>query len=217
MSLNWKEIDLILSELDLVGGHVQRISQPDFTSLVLSIYQPREPFELYISLAGGKTRLHRLSDTLKKPEKLQRFAQLLRSRCKGGRITEAYQVHGDRIVKLGISTPEAHTLIWIRLWGGAANIIATDENHVILDAFFRRPARGEISGGTFDPEGDLVLDSGTNFPGAGKPPREYSVRELDREIPADLYVDMIERSLDLFARGAVEGIVQLALEVGTFE
>lgn len=172
MSLNWREIDLILSELDLPGSFVQRIVQPDFSSLMLCLYRPHDPVDLYISLASGKTRLHRLSARPRSPAKLQRFAQLLRSRCGGGRIREAYQVHGDRIVKLVVTSGGETTMLWLRLWGGAANIIATDEAGTIIDAFYRRPARGEVSGGSFNPE-SLPAQ------GAGKP--GYEVRDLPGE------------------------------------
>lgn len=171
MSLNWREINLVLSELDLPGCHVQRIIQPDFSSLVLSLYRPGEPFDLFISLAGGKTRLHRLSHPTRSPAKLQRFAQFLRSRCKGGRIREAYQVGEDRIVKLVVSAAGTLTVLWIRLWGGAANIVATDEGGTVLDAFYRRPARGEVSGGRFDPESSPPRRS-------EGPQRSYEVRAL---------------------------------------
>lgn len=171
MSLNWKEIDEVLAELNLSGSHIQRIIQPDFASLVLSIYRPGDPFDLFISLESGKTRLHRLSDSLKSPTKLQRFSQFLRARCKGAKITDAYQVHGDRIVKLATAAAGLQTILWIRLWGGAANIIATDERGTILDAFYRRPGRGEVTGGSYDPEA----------PTDGKSPRtlkEYEIRNL---------------------------------------
>ncbi|HUX20192.1 MAG TPA: NFACT family protein, partial [Spirochaetia bacterium] len=172
MSLNWKEIDCILSELDLTGSHIQRIVQPDFASLVFSIYRPGDPFDLFISLESGKTRLHRLNEELKTPQKLQRFSQFLRARCKGARIEAAYQVHGDRIVKLVVSAAEVQTLLWIRLWGGAANIIATDPHGTILDAFYRRPGRGEVSGGIYDPE--AASDSASKSSSS----KTYEIREL---------------------------------------
>lgn len=152
MSLNWREIDLILEELALPGAFIQKILQPDFTSLLLSLYRPGDPFDLLIVLAPGKTRLHRTAWKGPRPETLQRFAQFLRARCGGARIAEARQVGEDRIVKLVAVSGDVETILWIRLWSGAANIIATDVEGRILDAFYRRPGRGEVSGGHFDPE-----------------------------------------------------------------
>ncbi len=151
MSLNWREIDLILDELRLPGAHIQRILQPDFSSLVLELYRPGDPFALSITLASGKTRLHRLSRAVEHPEKLQRFAQFLRARVKGSKILQATQLGQDRIVRIQVSLADEETLLWIRLWSGAANIIATDATGRILDAYYRRPARGEVTGGTYWP------------------------------------------------------------------
>ena len=100
MSLNWREIDLILAELPLVNSHIQKIHQPDFQSLVFQIFSPANRFFLLIHLGQGQTRLHSVEKKPEKKVKLQRFAQFLRSRIAGGRITEARQIKGQRIVKL---------------------------------------------------------------------------------------------------------------------
>ncbi|MFP4374199.1 MAG: NFACT family protein [Spirochaetaceae bacterium] len=155
MSLNWREIDLVLEELDLVGSHVQRVLQPDYRSLVFELYRPGERFHLLVSLEQGATRLHRLSRKPARPKKAQRFEQFLRSRLEGGRIVDAYQLGGERIVKIVVERAAERTLLWVRLWGGAANVIATDADGVILDAVYRRPKRNEVSGARYDPEHDI--------------------------------------------------------------
>ena len=182
MSLNWREIDLVLSELELAGSHIQRIVQPDFSSLVLELYRPGDPFALYISLASGKTRLHRLSHPIEHPEKLQRFAQFLRARVKGAKILEATQVGQDRIVRLRVASAGEETLLWVRLWSGAANIIATDAGGRILDAYYRRPARGEVTGGIYNPSALLPAeaDSNTEAPPAATTESPLPSRDLAR-------------------------------------
>ncbi len=149
MSLNWREIDLVLNELPLQNAHVQQIVQPDFRNIFFQIYQPGNPFWLRICLETGRTRLHRSTTPVKKQKTRQRFAQLLHSRVKGGRIVSVRHVNADRIVRLDVRRGGELTTLWIRLWGGAANIIATDEAGTIIDAFFRRPKRGEVSGGHY--------------------------------------------------------------------
>ena len=57
MSLNTKEIDLILDELDLEGRFVQKIVQPSYTAIVLYLYREK-PLCLFISLEAGGCRLH---------------------------------------------------------------------------------------------------------------------------------------------------------------
>jgi predicted ribosome quality control (RQC) complex YloA/Tae2 family protein len=173
VSLNWKEIQLILEELQLPACRIQNITQPDFHSIILELYRPGERFALYISLAQGKTRLHRLGRTIKRKVKLQRFAQFLRSRILGGRIVDTYQVGEERIIKMTIERAEETTVLWIRLWGGAANILATDPEGTILDCFYRRPRRGEVSGGFFDPEKDPSL-----LPASKGPHKQFEVRTI---------------------------------------
>ena len=161
MSLNWIEINQVLTELPLERSHIQKIRQPDFHTLVLDIYHPGNRFKLLISMTQGKTRLHRTDNPPKAEIKLQRFAQFLRSRVNGGRIIEARQLGEERIVLLKVLRAGETTNLWIRLWGGASNIIATGEDDIILDAFYRRPKRGETSGGHYSP-GDLLNPSPDN-------------------------------------------------------
>lgn len=151
MSLNWKEIDLILDELQLENSSIQKIRQPNFRTLILDLYAPGKRQSLFISLAQGKTRLHRLTASFKNQVPLQRFAQFLRARVKGGKIMAAEQIAGERIVCLTVQRGGESTYLYLRLWGGAANIIAADRQHTILDAFYRRPKRKEVSGEYFNP------------------------------------------------------------------
>ncbi len=151
MSLNWREINLILNELDMEGSHVQKIRQPDYKTLVLDLYKPENRFSLLISLNQGKVRMHKLTRKLKNKIPLQRFAQLLRSRIGGGRITRAEQIGNDRIVLIRVERTGETTDLYLRLWGGSPNIIAVDSRGIIIDAFYRRPARGEVSGKPYIP------------------------------------------------------------------
>ncbi|KGE71378.1 NFACT RNA binding domain-containing protein [Spirochaeta lutea] len=172
MSLRCTEIDSILGELDLPGSLIQQVSQPDFANLLLQIYRPQGAYWLRVSLAQGKTRLHRAFLPTGKKMKLQRFTELLRSRIKGGRITEARQIGMDRIVYLRIARGDEITLLYIRLWGAAANIIATDEHRVILDAYYRRPGRNEVSGEVFELP-----------PASGSSPQDYPARSFPQADP----------------------------------
>ena len=170
MSLNHKEIDAVLAELPLEGSHIQKVRQPDFKSLVFDLYRPKNRFSLFISLNQGKTRVHRLTRKVPMKTRLQRFSQFLRSRIQGGRIIEAYQIGSQRIIKLLIRKGDDTTVLWVRLWGGDANIIATDTSGSILDAFYRRPKRDEISGSFYNPE--------TSPPPGGKK-GEYEIRNFE--------------------------------------
>ncbi len=151
-SLNWKEIDLILSELPLAGARIQGILQPDFHTLVWELYTSAGPLSLLLCVAQGAARLHAITAKPEKSAKLQRFAQFLRSRIRGGRIVDVRQLGQDRIVRIEVTRAGETTLIYARLWSGAGNVIAAEPDGTILDAMFRRPARGEVTGGLFKPD-----------------------------------------------------------------
>ncbi|MCA1754903.1 MAG: NFACT RNA binding domain-containing protein [Spirochaeta sp.] len=150
MSLNWREIHSVLEELHLNGSYIQRIVQPDFSRLVLELYRPGKAFQVVVVLRPGVVRMHRIQNAIKKPKTQQRFASLLASRLKGARIVSAYQYDRERIVRLAFTRADERGLLWIRLWSGAANVVLTTENNIIIDAYFRRPKRNEISGGQFE-------------------------------------------------------------------
>jgi predicted ribosome quality control (RQC) complex YloA/Tae2 family protein len=188
MSLNWKEIDLILEELDLQGALIQKIRQPDFKSLLLDLYKPGNAFPVLINLNQGHVRLHRLTGNNPKKVVLQRFAQFLRARINGGRITKAVQINNDRIIKLTITKPDEETYIYIRLWGGASNIVVTDQNQNILDAFYRRPGQNEISGGIYFPDENNDVNK--------KPSKVYEIREHDTNLNFNEVIENFYREIE---------------------
>ena len=173
MSLNWREIDCILQELDLEGSLVREVHQPTHDSIVFELYSRQKRLKLYFSFSNQYYRLHALTRTLKNPAKPPRFALFLRANVRGGKIVQAGQLGAERIVRMVVNKAGRETVLWARLWGGAVNMIATDTHGRILDAFYRRPKRGEISGGHYDPTTTL---------GQGKRKTDsYRVRELTGE------------------------------------
>ncbi len=154
MSLNWREIDLILNELHLEGARIQKVQQPDFHTLLLELYHP-EPgrYTLLIDLSQQGCRLHRLHHRKQATirQKHQRYVQLLRSKITGGKITGAEQIHQDRIVQFIIEHRGTVYYLYARLWGSAANMLLCSRDHTILDAFYRRPGKHEQSGDSYNP------------------------------------------------------------------
>ncbi len=127
------------------------------------------------------------------------FASFLRAHIRGGRIESAEQVRaaadgslspevradadggsapasgtpGERIVRIVILHGGERQILWVRLWGAAANALLTDASGKILDAFYRRPKKGEISGSSFTP-----LPPARARVGEAGPQKEFSVRDL---------------------------------------
>ncbi len=169
MSLNNKEIDLILEELNLEGWYIQKIIQPSYTALVLHMYKDR-PLNVFISLEATACRLHSTKTKIPKFDKPMRFMELLKSRIKGCKIIKVEHINRDRIIRLTLSTAGGKYFLYVRLWSGAANIILTDENDTIIDAFYRRPRKGEVSGAKL------------TLPTPPEKQKEYEIREYDKSL-----------------------------------
>jgi predicted ribosome quality control (RQC) complex YloA/Tae2 family protein len=103
LSLNWKEIDLVLSELDLEGAHIERILQPSFDSIVFGLYKSGVETDLLVSIAHGACRIHALSSRPPKPPRPLRFQECLKSRIRGGRFEAVRQLGDERIIRIDIS------------------------------------------------------------------------------------------------------------------
>ena len=173
MSLNWKEIDCILEELELEGSFIQQIVQPSYDTIAFHTYKNGQSKTILVCLAAGACRIHQTWAAVPKNNKPLRFMEFLKARIKGARINSICQLGQERIIKLELSHCGQEFLLYIRLWSNAANMILTDTNHLVLDTFYRRPKKDEVSGGIFQeprlepkPQGDAV--------------KEWQVRSFDQ-------------------------------------
>lgn len=150
MSLNCCEIDLILDEASLEGAFIQKVLQSSYSVLVLGLYK-EGAFNLVFSLEGSACRFNISKKNFSKPDKPLRFMELLRSKIIGYRIESVRQINADRIVKFELKNvrTDEYMFLYVKLWSGAANIILTDAQNKIIDAFYRRPAKKEITGEFF--------------------------------------------------------------------
>jgi predicted ribosome quality control (RQC) complex YloA/Tae2 family protein len=172
MSLNWKEIDTILAELDLPGAQLQAAAQSAFDVLGLRVHKKGVTRQLLIALTPGACRMHQTFRAFPKSDKPLRFAQFLSSRLVNGWIEEAVQLGDNRIVRLLVRRGENRFRLYIRLWSNAANVIVSGEDGMVLDAMRRLPKKGETSGGYYAPELRPEPERGS----AAR--REYRIREL---------------------------------------
>jgi predicted ribosome quality control (RQC) complex YloA/Tae2 family protein len=177
MSLNWKEINLILSELDLPGAQIQQVFQSAYDVLCLRLHGKGRTSCLLIALSPGACRLHETRNGAVKGDRPLRFAEFCKSRIVNSWIEEAVQLGDDRIVRLVLRQGKNRCRFYIRLWSNAANVIVTDEEGLVLDAMRRSPKRGEVTGGRYEPEAVPAEDTAART-GAAENKREYTVREL---------------------------------------
>jgi predicted ribosome quality control (RQC) complex YloA/Tae2 family protein len=186
MSLNWKEINLILEELDLEGAQIQSAVQSAYDVIILRTHKKGKTKQILISLSSGACRIHETFRAVPKSEKPLRFAQFLSSKVVNGWITEVCQLGDNRIVRLTVKRGNAENgehivyRLYIRLWSNAANFIAASEDGIVLDAMRRQPKRGEVTGGLYKPE------SQTKNTINEKPKRDFEVRTYEvRTFPGE--------------------------------
>jgi predicted ribosome quality control (RQC) complex YloA/Tae2 family protein len=180
MSLNWKEIDLVLSELDLPGYQIQKAVQSAFDVIALKLHRRGVSKTLLVSLSPGACRLHETFRAAPKSEKPLRFAEFLNSRIANSWIEEAVQLGDNRIVRFTVHQGMNRYRLYLRLWSNAANLIVTGGEGAILDAMRRLPRRGEVSGGRYAPEEAGAVKQ------EGRKEGDYRIRDFPGEIPAGL-------------------------------
>lgn len=177
MSLNHKEIDLILDELGLPGSWIQKILQPAYDTMLFELYGPKGASKLLVSVASGACRIHSVEHPVAKNERPLRFMECLKSRIRGGKILSARQLGTDRIIVMEIgvgesSSPTLYRLVF-RLWSGAGNMLLIDSDGCIVDALVRKPEKGEISGQRFS-----IEEGATTVEQPGKIKKNFEIRDL---------------------------------------
>lgn len=150
MSLNWKEINLVLDEINLPGSQIQKVFQPAYDIVVFGVYRAGVYKNIFISIAPGACRIHETKQNIPKPEKPLRFVEFLKAHIVNAWIDEAVQIGEERIVKLSLHRGKEILYMFIRLWSNAGNVIVTDDSYTILDVMRRKPNKGEIGGKRYD-------------------------------------------------------------------
>ena len=171
MSLNWKEMQLIIQEAQLEGSKIQGVIQNSFHAVTWELYsRERGRYSFYSEIGTQSSRINLISSNSKpqKTKKLQRFEQYARKNLEGSTIVKCYQMPYDRVMIWDLDNHGRKLKIVIRLYSGpGANIIVTDENMVIQDLLLRRPGREETSSKT------LVLETKT------EEEKEFTVRPYE--------------------------------------
>ncbi len=177
MSVNWREIDLILEEVPLQGGYIRKLSQPDFRNFLFALWLPPTNLTMRVCLEHPFVRFHTVTSPPRIKRSHQRFESFLHARVVGGQIQSARQLYQDRIVEITVTRNQETTILYLRLWGGHSNLIATDENHRILDAAFRKPNQHIVTGETYlpvEPNRPEPCPTGQEKPAPAWPVREYT-------------------------------------------
>lgn len=149
MAVNWKELELLLSEMPLEGSYIQDVTEHSYHAFTLSLFHPeKKAWYLYSETATPHTRVCMTERMRKKSPVMQRFTQYLKAHVRGKKITLVRQLPYDRAFILALESPLEKLYLLFRLYSGpGANVIAYDSDNTILELLFRRPKRGEVKGG----------------------------------------------------------------------
>ncbi len=148
MAINWRELELLLSEMPLEESYIQDVTEHSYHSFTLSLFhRERKAWYLHAEIATAHTRIAMTGIMRKKSPTMQRFTQYLKAHVRGKKITEVRQLPFDRAFILTLESPAEKMKLLFRLYSGpGANVIALDEDNTILELMFRRPRRGEMKG-----------------------------------------------------------------------
>ncbi len=149
MAINWRELELLLSEMPLEESYIQDVTEHSYHSFTLSLFhKEKKAWYLYCEIATPHTRVAETNIMRKKSTSMQRFTQYLKAHVRGKKITSVHQLAYDRAFLLTLESPSEKMKLLFRLYSGpGANVIALSEDSTILELMFRRPQRGEVKGG----------------------------------------------------------------------
>ncbi|MDU0946299.1 MULTISPECIES: NFACT family protein [Anaerococcus] len=126
----------------LLGGKIQKISQPSKNDIVLNIYSIGKSYKLLLSANNNEARVHITERKYENPISPPNFCMVLRKYLNQSKIVEIEQYKMDRVIIFHISSVDemgfdiSNKLI-VEIMGKYSNIILTDENYKIIDSIKR--------------------------------------------------------------------------------
>ncbi|HEY3314022.1 MAG TPA: NFACT RNA binding domain-containing protein, partial [Bacillota bacterium] len=126
----------------VVGGRIQKISQPERLELLLAVYSRGEVHRVAISADPARARLHLTKREKPNPAVPPQFCLILRKRVEGARIISVEQAAWDRVATLTLDArdelgaPKTLRLV-VEVMGRHSNTVLTDDTGIIVDALKR--------------------------------------------------------------------------------
>lgn len=123
----------------LTGGRVEKILQPDKSTIILVIHTKNGGHRLLISASADAPRVQTTEANPKNPKEAPMFCMLMRKRLTGARLASIRQIGGDRVMWIDFDTEdelgEPATLRLIAECAGRnANIILVDSSMRVIDS-----------------------------------------------------------------------------------
>ncbi|NLB89994.1 MAG: fibronectin/fibrinogen-binding protein [Clostridiales bacterium] len=127
------------AEKKLIGGRVDKITQPQKDTLILHVRSLGENLKLLLCASPNNPRIQLTAQTLTNPAEAPMFCMLMRKHLQGGIIKELNQIQGDRFIHLVILQRDElgelrEKFLYVELMGRHSNIIATYHDGKIIDS-----------------------------------------------------------------------------------
>lgn len=131
----------IVNELNinLTGGRIAKIAQPEADELLLTIKTPDGQKRLYISASASLPLIYLTEENKPSPMTAPNFCMLLRKHIGNGRIVSIYQPKLERIICMDIEHLDelgdlCRKKLIVEIMGKHSNIIFCDDNDMIIDS-----------------------------------------------------------------------------------
>ncbi|MBQ8082375.1 MAG: NFACT family protein [Clostridia bacterium] len=137
MPLDGLTLSFVARELQfLLGGRIDRVTQPEKDMIVLLIRAEGKNCRLLISASPSMTRFHLTEQTYQNPPDAPMFCMLLRKYLLGGRIQNLEQLYGDRLIRLVIDNRDelgesGPRELWFEAMGRHSNLTLVKDGRII--------------------------------------------------------------------------------------
>lgn len=123
----------------LLGGRIDKVTQPEKDTLILLIRAGSENRRLLLCASPNNARCHLTAQNYPNPLEPPMFCMLLRKQLLGGRVLALKQISGDRVLHLTVDTvnelgDHVERLLILEVMGRHSNLILVDEQGRIIDA-----------------------------------------------------------------------------------
>ena len=122
----------------LIGGKINKVSEPNKNEVILSIYNQGENYNLLLCASPDYCRINLTNYQKTNPQNAYNFCMLLRKYLVGGKIKEICNYDLERTVRITFDCyNELNDLItrnlYIEIMSRQSNVILTNENNIIID------------------------------------------------------------------------------------
>lgn len=150
MPMDGLTLGFVARELNekLIGGRIDKVTQPEKDALVLLIRSQNQNFKLLLCASPNNARCHLTWQNYVNPLEPPMFCMLMRKHLQGGRIQKIQQLNGDRILHITVENADelgvlVHPTLILEIMGRHSNLTVVDENGRIIDAI--RHVSGDMS------------------------------------------------------------------------